>query len=130
MLDTFLVRAKSRPSAKALALAMEDGLRARLKPQQVGDVVLEFDNDSMPWYTVCIASGPDQPGALYAVSAAFTAADVVVHSARVSSSHDRISDRFMVSDRVGRKLDSKTMDRVRGALAGDRPRRRFGFRRD
>ncbi len=129
VLDTFTVHAIPRPSARDLALAMEDGLRARLEPLQVRDVTLEFVNDSMPWYTVCIASGPDQPGALYAVTAAFADADVVVHTARVSSSHGRISDRFLVSDRVGRKLDGKAMDRVRNALAGDRSRNRFGFRK-
>jgi UTP:GlnB (protein PII) uridylyltransferase len=129
VLDTFTIRATARPSARVLALAMEDGLRARLEPHDVHDVVLEFDNDSMPWNTVCIASGPDQPGALYAVSAAFSAADVVVHTARVSSSRGRIPDRFLVSDRVGRKLDSKAMGRVREALAGNRQRRLFGLRR-
>ena len=85
VLDTFIVRATARPSARDLALAMEDGLRGRLEPHEVHDVTLEFVNDSMPWNTVCIVSGPDQPGALYAVSAAFAAADVVVHTARVSS---------------------------------------------
>ena len=80
VLDTFTVRATTMPSARVLALAMEDGLRRRLEPQQVRDVVLEFDNDSMPWYTVCIVSGPDQPGALYALSSAFSAADVAVHT--------------------------------------------------
>ena len=129
VIDTFIVRATARPSARDLALAMEDGLRGRLEPHEVHDVTLEFVNDSMPWNTVCIVSGPDQPGALYAVSAAFAAADVVVHTARVSSSRGRINDRFLVSDRVGRKLDAKAMDRVRDALAGNRPRGRFGLRR-
>jgi Kef-type K+ transport system membrane component KefB len=129
VLDTFMVRSTTRPSARDLALAMEEGLRGRLELHAVRDVTLEFVNDSMPWYTVCIVSGPDQPGALYAVSAAFAAADVVVHTARVSSSRGRINDRFLVSDRVGRKLDAKAMDRVREALAGNRSRGRFGFRR-
>jgi hypothetical protein len=126
VIDTFTCRGTSRPSARKLAEAMERRLSEPLRPVQVHDLTLEFDNGSLPWHTVCVVQGPDQPGALQAVSAAFTAAEISVHSARVSSSHGTIIDRFSVSDRVGRKLDDAAMDRARAALAGNAmPRRRL-----
>jgi UTP:GlnB (protein PII) uridylyltransferase len=125
VLDTFTCRAPDRPSARALAEAMEARLREALPPVSVHDLTLHFDNGSLPWHTVCIVQGPDQPGALQAVSSALAAAHVVVHSARVSSSNGVIIDRFSVSDRIGRKLDEEAMERVRAALAGASPRRRL-----
>jgi UTP:GlnB (protein PII) uridylyltransferase len=92
---------------------------------------MEFDNSLLPWHTVCLVRGPDQPGALQAITAAFAASRVVVHSARVSSSHGQITDRFSVSDRLGRKLDQAAMDRARASLDSAQPRRRrlFGVAR-
>lgn len=123
VLDTFTVHAVQRPSARTLALAMEDELRQRLESYSVHGLTLEFHNDSMPWHTVCLVHGPDQPGALQAISAAFADAKVIVHQARISSAHGLISDRFSVCDRLGRKIDGTAMDRIRLALARDHPPR-------
>ena len=68
-------------------------------------------------------SGPDQPGALEAVAAAFAEADVVVHTARIETRDGRINDTFTVSDQIGRKLDAAAEDRVRRAVNGERRRR-------
>jgi len=123
VLDTFTIEALERPRARDLAMAMEAALRRSIVASPLHDVVLDFDNDSLPWHTLCVAQGPDQPGALQSMTAAFAAANVVVHTARVSSSHGAISDRFSLSDRVGRKLDTVTMDKIRNALAGQLPKK-------
>ncbi|MGE0139739.1 MAG: cation:proton antiporter [Ilumatobacteraceae bacterium] len=126
VLDTFTCRSPRRPAARALAESMERWLHATLPAVPVHDLTVDFDNGSLPWHTVCIVQGPDQPGALQAVSSAFAAAGIAVHSARISSSRGTIIDRFSVSDRVGRKLDEAAMERARAALAGAvAPRRRL-----
>jgi UTP:GlnB (protein PII) uridylyltransferase len=84
---------------------------------------LTFDAESMPWHTLCVVRGPDQPGALEAIAAAFAEANVVVHTARIESRDGRINDTFTVSDQIGRKLDHAAEDRVRRAINGERRRR-------
>ncbi|MEP7203063.1 MAG: cation:proton antiporter [Ilumatobacteraceae bacterium] len=123
VLDTFTVRSRTRPSPRLLALAMQVQLRKQLTLHTMHDLALEFQNDSMPWHTVCIVRGPDQLGALQAVSAAFAAAGLIVHTARIASSDGQIRDRFAISDRLGRKIDAAAMGRVRSKLEGHEPRR-------
>jgi UTP:GlnB (protein PII) uridylyltransferase len=121
--DTFLVRSAVRPQARALAMAMEEGLRHKLVLQPVDDLEVSFDNTALPWHTTSTIEGPDRPGTLAASAAAFAAAGVVVHSARVASDGGRVIDRFALSDRHGRKLDDAAIARVEAALGGTRPRR-------
>jgi Kef-type K+ transport system membrane component KefB len=130
VLDTFTARARQRPAARDLALAMEAALRKPL-PRHAKSVPLDlsFDAESMPWHTLCRVSGPDQPGALEAVATAFAVANVIVHTARIESIDGRISDSFTVSDRIGRKLDTAAQERVRRALQGERARPRLLRRR-
>ncbi len=128
VLDTFTVRSENRPSARTLALDMERALKHALPRTAMPELTLTFDNGSLPWNTACAVTGPDQVGALQAVASAFAAAGVAVHTARIASDNGRIADRFTVTDRLGRKLDEATMDRVRRALAGERVRKGF-FRR-
>jgi hypothetical protein len=124
VLDSFVVRSATRPPAKDLALAFEASLIGRLAFTAMPSLLLDIDNASLPWHTAVKVSGPDAPGALQAVTAAFAAADVVVHSARIATVDGTVADRFAVTDRVGRKLDAETMERIRSALAkGGRPRR-------
>lgn len=123
VLDSFIVRTTSRPGAKVLAEAFEARLRKPLKTIPMPDLTLTFDNDALPWHTSVVVTGPDQPGALLAVSTAFAAAKVMVHTARISTDAARVNDRFAVTDRVGRKLDAAAMERVRRALLGERTKR-------
>jgi len=125
VVDTFTVRAGTRPRAKQLAEAMERALKEPLPNRAMSGLQLSFDSESMPWHTVCMVSGPDQPGTLEAVTAAFAAADVVVHTARVATIDGVIADRFTLSDRLGRKLDHAAEQRICKALEGGGPRRRF-----
>lgn len=119
VLDSFSVRSVDRPSARGLAQAIETVLKQPLSSKPVHDLVLDFDNTLLPWHTVCLVHGPDQPGALQAVSAAFARADAIVHTAWIASVGGLISDRFAVSDRLGRKLSQSSIDRVRAALSGE-----------
>ena len=125
VVDTFTVHATKRPRAKHLAEAMEGSLHAPLPTRAMTGLQLAFDSESMPWHTVCAVTGPDQPGTLEAVTAAFAAADVVVHTARVATVGGSVADRFTISDRVGRKVGEATEQRIRKALEGGGPRRRF-----
>ena len=128
VLDSFVVVTGQRPSARELAGAFESGLRRPLRPTPMPDLQISFDNEALPWHTSCVVTGLDHPGALSAVSAAFAAAKVVVHTARVATDGERVNDRFSVSDRVGRKLDAAAMLRVKAALTGEKSGRRFALR--
>jgi [protein-PII] uridylyltransferase len=124
VLDSFMARSRQRPKARDLALGMEAALRKPLpKLPPPHGLELTFDGESMPWHTLCIVRGPDQPGALEAVATAFAEANVVVHTARIESREGRINDSFTVSDQIGRKLDTAAEERVRRAINGERRRR-------
>lgn len=124
VLDSFVVVAAERPSARELAVAFERHLHGPLPVGAMPDLEVTHDNDTLPWHTAVTVTGPDRAGVLAAIAAAFAAADVVVHTARISTAHGSIADRFAVSDRVGRKLDEATVAVIRAALAGERPARR------
>jgi Kef-type K+ transport system membrane component KefB/predicted amino acid-binding ACT domain protein len=124
VLDSFIARSRQRPKARDLALEMEAALRKALPKLPPPDgLELSFDGESMPWHTLCIVRGPDQPGALEAVATAFAEANVVVHTARIESREGQINDSFTVSDQIGRKLDAAAEERVRRAINGERRRR-------
>lgn len=129
VLDSFVVRTLARPSAKQLSLAFEVSLTKRLSPVAMPTLSVEFDNTALPWHTLAAVTGPDRPGALLAVSAAFASAGVVLHTARISTSNQQVNDRFALGDHIGRKLDAATMDAIRTALSTGRSTRRFGRRR-
>ena len=118
VLDTFVVSSAEEPNAPELANDFETSLRRRLRaPVGVG-LIAVFNNEVLPWHTVCDVTGPDQPGALLAISAAFARAKVMVYSARIATSGHTIQDRFSISDRRGRKLDDSSIEHVQRALAG------------
>ena len=129
VLDSFVIASRSRPSAKQLSLAFEAGLRKRLSPVAMPTLSIQFDNTALPWHTLAVVSGPDRPGALLAVSAAFASAGVALHTARITTIDQQVNDRFAIGDRIGRKLDAATMDAIRVALAEGRTSRRLSRRR-
>ena len=123
VVDTFFVRRAVRPRARALAERIEEQLRRRIVLEPVAGAKITFDNTALPWHTTGRVTGPDRPGTLAALSAAFAAAGVSVHSARIMSDGDQLVDRFALTDRHGRKLDERAMARVVAALAGNTPHR-------
>ena len=126
VVDTFLVRATERPSARHLAGRMESGLRGRLLVEPITDVTVDLDNAALPWHTSCTVTGRDRPGVLAAVATAVASVGIVIHSARLTSGDDQFVDRFALSDRLARKLDDRAMARLRAALDGT-PLRRSRF---
>ena len=129
VLDVFVVCSATEPNARELTDAFEASLRKPLQPPSAVGLMAEFDNEALPWHTACDVIGPDLPGALLAVSAAFARAKVVVHTARIATSDGIIHDRFTISDKLGRKLGPAAMERVQRALAGERVGRRLSFSR-
>lgn len=123
VLDSFIVFTTNRPVARDLAGDVEERLVRRPSAPTAAGLVAEFNGEVLPWHTVCDVIGPDQPGALSAVSAAFARAEVVVHTARIATSDRIIHDRFTVSDRAGNKLDDAAIRRVQRELAGHQPGR-------
>ncbi len=119
VLDSFVVLSEDAPNASELAGDFESSLRRRLRAPAGIDLIADFNNEVLPWHTVCDVNGPDQPGALLSISAAFARAKVVVYSARISTTEQTIQDRFTISDRLGRKLDDPSIERVQRALAGE-----------
>jgi [protein-PII] uridylyltransferase len=124
VLDSFVVEAIDRPPAKSLALAMQQAMTDRLSFPAVPGLTVDFDNDSLPWHTAVTVTGADQPGLLQAVSTAFAATEMVVHTARVATTDGIANDRFAVTDRIGRKVTAEQIERMTAALVkGGRPRR-------
>lgn len=129
VLDTFVVGSPNEPLGGELMVDFTRSLRKPLRgPLPVG-LIAEFDNEALPWHTACDVSGPDQPGALLAVSVAFTRAKVIVHTARIATTDGMLHDRFTISNRIGRKLAAPDMDRVRRAMSGERVGGRLSFSR-
>ncbi len=130
VVDTFVVRSAVRPRARAMAEVMEAALARKPVLEPVENLEVEVDDGSLPWHTSVTISGADRPGALASVAAAFSAAGIVVHGARSTTTGPRFTGRFGVTDRHGRKLDDRAVIRLRESLAGARPRRsRFAGRR-
>jgi Kef-type K+ transport system membrane component KefB/glycine cleavage system regulatory protein len=121
--DTFLVRSAVRPRARHLAETMKAALDRRLPRVSLTHAVVEVDNVVLPWHTSCTVSGADRPGTLATLAAAFTAAGVVVHSARLTTLDGHFVDRFAVSDRLGRKLDQRAVARLQATVSGEARRR-------
>jgi hypothetical protein len=67
----------------------------------------------------------DQPGLLHTLAAAFAAAGVNVHAARITG-HDGVAlDEFQLTGRDGAKLDRGAEDAIIAALRGGYRRGRF-----
>jgi UTP:GlnB (protein PII) uridylyltransferase len=119
VLDSFVVRSPTRPDPGALTERMEHRLKGRVALASLADLDVAFDDSAFPWHTQCVVRGPDRPGLLAAIAAAFDAAKIDVHSARVGADDrgDGVENRFQVTDRHGRKLDARTRASVLAAFA-------------
>ena len=117
VVDSFVVRHPDRPRTQELAEAFEAAVTRRApRPSAVPGLTLAIDNRLLPWHTSVIARGPDRPGLLTAVTAAFASAGITVHAARVETVDGEAVDRFDVSDRLGRKIGPVLEARLRAAL--------------
>ena len=122
VVDTFVVRSAVRPRARELAEAFEAGLRHKVVLEAVPGLDVTFDNAALPWHTSATVTGQDRPGVLAALAAAFAAAGVVVHRARVTTAGSDVVDRFAF-ERPPRPQAGRDRDRARpaGARRGASP---------
>lgn len=111
-LASYRVRAMRAPEPETLRARLAEMLHEPLVATPVPDIELTYDDASSPWHTRCTATGPDRPGLLHALTAAFAAAGVSVHSARITTNGTQAVDHFELSDGRGGKLDERTKDRV------------------
>jgi Kef-type K+ transport system membrane component KefB len=124
-LTSFRVQTPRLLDHAAIRSALGSMLDAPLVAVAVPDIDLVFDDAGSPWHTRCIATGPDRPGLLHALTSAFAVAGANVDSARITTDGPRAVDSFELTDRRGEKLDERTKAQVLDVLArGAEPRRR------
>jgi Kef-type K+ transport system membrane component KefB len=128
-LESFAVSAARLPTPAEIEAAVHERLRSRIPTPGVVAAELRYDDDASPWHTLCDVRAPDRLGLLHSVAAAFAAAGVVVHSARVSTVDGIAHDVFAVTSVGGDKLDDAAKANVAAGLrAGIRPHRRLAGR--
>jgi Kef-type K+ transport system membrane component KefB len=129
-LSSFLLHAERPPSELHLAGEFEASLGRPLAARPVDGVILDFDDASSPWHTICTARARDQRGLLHAVTTALAVAGANVHAARVRTAGDAVVDVFELTDMRGAKLGQAAQDKARELLAGGvAERRRWAGRR-
>ena len=116
-LEAFRVLAATAPQPADLRRVLSAALADPSPSAPVHGADVDFDDDGSPWYTVCSIRADDGPGLLCAFASAFAAANVDVHSARVSTAAGWVADVFELTDRRGGKLDDATKAAVRAAIA-------------
>jgi [protein-PII] uridylyltransferase len=109
---SYQVRTTGKVSQHSLHDRVGEMLRAPLVTPPMPDVDIVYDDASSPWHTRCTVTGPDRAGLLHALTAAFAAAGLSVHSARVSTDGDQVVDAFELTDANGAKLDDRAKARV------------------
>ena len=113
------------PARPALERAVTERLGHTSSPTEgLGDASVAFDDGVSPWHTVCEVRAPDRPGLLHEIAAAFAAAHVSVHAARLSADGGVVVDRFDVTTANGEKLDAAHQTQFGELLrSGVKPRR-------
>jgi Kef-type K+ transport system membrane component KefB/predicted amino acid-binding ACT domain protein len=122
VLDSFVVRSADRPDPGLLTERMERRLTGRISLASLAEVEITFDDSVFPWHTQCVVRGPDRRGLLAAIAAAFDAAKVDVHAARVGTGPTGVGveNHFQVTDRHGRKLGERGRAAVLAAFGRSR----------
>lgn len=81
--------------------AAGDPLSRLLYPTEI-----RFDNQASERWTVMDVQSIDTPAFMYAFSNALAMRDIYIHKVRIRSSGKQVRDRFYISDRRGRKVES------------------------
>jgi [glutamine synthetase] adenylyltransferase / [glutamine synthetase]-adenylyl-L-tyrosine phosphorylase len=79
-------------------------------------VEVRFDEESSPRWTVLDVKGRDTPAFLYAFSTALAVRGIYVHEVEIRSVGGQAHDRFLISDRSGRKIARAEQARLRMAV--------------
>jgi Kef-type K+ transport system membrane component KefB/predicted amino acid-binding ACT domain protein len=111
-LASYRVASAPIPDAEAVRTALVASLKAPLHAAPVPEIELVFDDAGSPWHTRCTAIGPDRPGLLHALTTAFAAAGVSVHSARITTDGPLAIDHFELTEPDGAKLDERAKARI------------------
>lgn len=120
VLDSFIVSSSTRPDAKSLEVAVEQvvGKKIAAPTKLVGSSIsVSLDNDAHPWHSVVTVRGSDEPGLIQKITAAFAREKINVHHARITTTDDLVADRFEVSSRHGKKIDSALLQRAISTLS-------------
>lgn len=81
-------------------------------------IEIRFDNDASPDWTLLETRSKDAFAFLYAVSNALAMRAVYIHQAKIRSSDNDVSDRFLLADRWGRKIESvQEQERLKVGIA-------------
>ena len=116
VLDTFTVDAPTEPDANELLLALNVRLSRfngrKVKQVKSAQMSVSFDHTRHPVNTYVNITGPDQPGLLSTIAAAFARAGVEIHHARIATVDGQVDDRFEVTDSSGNKLTTQTEQRI------------------
>jgi UTP:GlnB (protein PII) uridylyltransferase len=80
-LESFAVEAPAPPDPDALAAALDAAFARPLAAPPAPGLIVTFDDDASPWYTLCDVRGPDRPGLLQILATAFAGAGASVHAA-------------------------------------------------
>jgi glutamate-ammonia-ligase adenylyltransferase len=84
----------------------------------VHPIQIRFDNDASTEWTVMEAHSEDAYALLYAISNALALQGIYIHGVKIRSSGHEAHDRFMISDRWGRKIQDPAMqERLRTEVA-------------
>jgi [glutamine synthetase] adenylyltransferase / [glutamine synthetase]-adenylyl-L-tyrosine phosphorylase len=91
---------------------MDEPLSGLLSP-----VVVDFDNQSSPEWTIMDVHSQDVFAFLYAFSNALAMRGVYIHKVRIRSIGREAKDEFFISDRWGKKIaDEREQERMRAAV--------------
>lgn len=82
------------------------------------DAVVVFDDVGSPWYTLCEVRSPDRRGLLHSITVGLASAGADVHSARLATTGGLAVDRFELTDRSARKLDTEVKEAIVRAITG------------
>jgi Kef-type K+ transport system membrane component KefB/predicted amino acid-binding ACT domain protein len=121
VVDSFIVRHSSAPSAEQVRAAVEQALRRPSKVSASAGTVLRFDDESSPWHTRCTVEALDRPGLLADLTASFASVGLSVHSARIRTDDGYAFDEFALSSRDGSKLTEADRAALVKALGAEIP---------
>jgi len=106
VIDSFMVRSRTKPDERFLATMIESRLGTELETPstRVHHFTVHYDDTILPWHTIVTVTGRDEAGALQDIARAFAAAGISVHHAQISGDGTMMSDRFEVSDSENKQI--------------------------
>jgi len=96
--------------------------KGRPRPVSLDIWHLDAHNDESDTHTVIEATGRDQMGFLYCVTAALSEAELNIHTAKITTRGHRAIDAFYVTNAQGQKLsdeEAREAERILARLLGE-----------